>query len=68
MSYVKLLCSHIHFRQASLKIKQYLFKITDGGRGGVKQGISRDLNKITDYTRGEMTGKMKTVFKPIVAE
>jgi len=32
MSYVKLLCSHLPFRQASLKIKLNLFKITDEGK------------------------------------
>lgn len=60
--------TYILDKQVSLKIKLNFLKITYGG-GGESVGISNKdwrLKQDTDYTRGEISDKMKTAFQPVV--
>lgn len=53
----------------SLKTKLNCLKITDGGWGGGWESQTKNnwrLEQDTDYTRREMSDKMKIAFQPVV--
>lgn len=66
-SYYVCKIAYILDKQVSMKTKLDFLKITYGGVELV--GISESnwrLKQDTDYTRGEVSGKTKTAFQPVV--